>query len=175
VSNEQTFDPVTLASSNGGASRRQGLELDWRVPMANRIATFGGEWTFNDARYRSLVAVPEEGGDPVALNGLRVFNTSKYVGAASLDLALPAAAWRVRLAGNWVGPYSPFDRPGDVLPGYGLAHASVMWTMRTTELDVGVRNVFDRAYPELVAGNVVSPGQPRTVYVSLRAKFPGNR
>ena len=170
VSNEQTFDPVTLASSNGGASRRQGLELDWRVPVAERRATFNGEWTFNDARYRSLVAVPEGSGAPVVLNGLRVFNTSKYIGAASLDVTLPGAPWLVRLAGNWVGPYSPFARPGDVLQGYGLAHASVLWQVRSIELDVGVRNVFDRAYPELVAGDVVSPGQPRTLYVSLRSR-----
>lgn len=171
VSNEQTFDPVTLQSSNGGASRRQGVELDWRVPTAGQRVTLDGDWTFNDARYRSRVAVPEEGGAPVVLNGLRVFNTSKYVGTAGIDVTTPGAPWRVRLAGNWVGPYSPFDRPGDVLPGYGLAHASVQWLMRATEIDVGVRNAFNRAYPELVAGDVVSPGQPRTVYVSLRLRF----
>ncbi|MGH7620520.1 MAG: TonB-dependent receptor, partial [Gemmatimonadaceae bacterium] len=34
VSNEQTFDPVTLESTNGGSSRRQGLELEWSVPVA---------------------------------------------------------------------------------------------------------------------------------------------
>ena len=28
VSNEQTFNPVTIMTSSGGASRRQGLELD---------------------------------------------------------------------------------------------------------------------------------------------------
>jgi hypothetical protein len=136
-----------------------------------RTAPAMGAWTFNDARYRSLVAVPDEGGSPVVLNGLRVFNTSTYVGAAGVDLTMPGAAWRVRLSGNWVGPYSPFDRPGDVMPGYGLAHAGVQWSVGSSELDVGVRNVFDRAYPELVAGEVVSPGQPRTVYVSLRSRF----
>lgn len=174
VNNEQTFNPVTLESSNGGASRRQGLELDWRVPTLDGAATVDGEWTFNDARYRSLVAVPEEGGAPVMLNGLRIFNTSKYVGAAGVDFAPLAATWRIRLSGNWVGPYSPFDRPGVVLPGYGLAHASAEWQVRSLILDAGVRNVFDRAYPELVAGQLVAPGQPRTVYVSVKAHVSGN-
>jgi len=170
VSNEQTFNPITLESTNGGASRRQGVELDWRMPLASRRASFSGEWTFNDARYRSLTAVPEDGGTPVVLNGYRVFNTSKYVGAAQVELAPPGAAWRVRVSGNWVGPYSPFDEPGVVLAGYGLAHASVGWSWRTVEADVGVRNVFDRAYPEIVAGEVVAPGQPRSVFVTVRGR-----
>jgi outer membrane receptor protein involved in Fe transport len=174
VSNEQTVNPVTLEATNGGSSRRQGVELDWRVPLASAVS-ISGEWTFNDARYTSLVAVPEEGGGgPVVLNGLRVYNTAKYVGAAALDVALPAQAWRLRISGNWAGPYSPFDQPGAVIGSYGLAHISLTVPINApnaVSLVVGIRNVFDRAYPELVAGDVVSPGQPRTVYVSARAKM----
>lgn len=172
VSNEQTVNPVTLVATNGGSSRRQGVEFDWHVPIAPAFA-MAGDWTFNDARYTSLVAVPEGGGDPVVLSGLRVYNTAKYVGAVALDFARPDDRWRVRLGGNWVGPYSPFDQPGVVLGAYGLAHVSVTVPLSTSNgvsLDLGVRNVFDRAYPELVAGNVVSPGQPRTVYVTVHAK-----
>jgi len=171
VSNEQTFNPVTLESSNGGASRRQGVEVAWQVPIVDRLATLTGNWTFNDARYTSLTSGPSEGGDPpVTLDGLRVYNTSKYLGVAGIDLAPAAASWRIRLSGNWVGPYSPFDEPGVVLGGYGLAHASASWTFRSFDADIGVRNVFDRDYPELVAGGVVSPGQPRTLFVSVRAR-----
>jgi outer membrane receptor protein involved in Fe transport len=169
VSNEQTFNPVTLVSTSGGASRRQGVELDWRTSTIGDIASFSGDWTFNDARYRSVVAAPGGNGAPVVLNGLRVYNTSKYLGIAALDFSRPADPWRVRVSGNWVGGYSPFDRPGVVLGGYGLAHVNLAWTRRALEADIGVRNLFDRAYPELVAGNVVAPGQPRTVFVSLRA------
>jgi len=170
VSNEQTFNPVTLESSNGGASRRQGLELDWRLPAIANIAALTGNWTFNDARYRSLAAEPEDGGAPVVLNGLRVYNTSKYVGDATIELSKAASPLRVRFSGNWVGDYSPFDEPGVVLGGYGLAHVGASWAFRSVDTDVGIRNVFDRAYPELVAGHIVSPGQPRTVYVSLHAR-----
>jgi outer membrane receptor protein involved in Fe transport len=170
VSDEQTFNPVTLESSSGGASRRQGVELDWHLPLVRQDAWLSGEWTFNDARYRSLTAVPEEGGAPVVLNGLRVYNTSKYVGAAHIDVMPAGAQWRLRIGGNWIGPYSPFDEPGIVFGGYGLAHVSAAWTFGRFEAAIGVRNVFDRAYPELVAGEVVAPGQPRSLYVSVRGR-----
>ena len=148
----------------------QGLELDWRLPALFGIATITGNWTFNDARYRSIVAAPsEDGGPSVVLNGLRVYNTSKYQGDAAVDVSRAGAPWHIRLSGNWVGDYSPFDEPGVALGGYGLAHVSGAWMFRSADASVGVRNVFDRAYPELVAGHIVSPGQPRTVYVALRA------
>jgi outer membrane receptor protein involved in Fe transport len=170
VSNEQTFDPVTLASTNGGSSRRQGLELEWALPISS-AGRLSGDWTFNDARYRSLATVPEDGGgSPVVLNGLRVYNTSKYLGTIIADLSPRDAPWRVRVSGNWAGGYSPFDRPGVVLPGYGIAHVSAGWAFASFRADLGVRNLFDRAYPELVAGDVVSPGQPRAVYLSVEAR-----
>jgi outer membrane receptor protein involved in Fe transport len=100
-----------------------------------------------------------------------VYNTSKYVGSAALDFQPRHAPWRVRLSGNWIGPYSPFDEPGVVLPGYGLAHVGVSWTFDRFEVDGTVRNVFDRAYPELVAGEVVSPGRPRTLALTVRARM----
>ena len=70
-----------------------------------------------------------------------------------------------------MGPYSPFDEPGVVLGGYGLMHASVTTRVGAADLDVGVRNVLDRAYPELVAGGLVAPGQPRSVFASVRLPF----
>lgn len=171
VSNEQTFDPITLASTSGGSSRRQGVELDWSTPLGSALAT-SGNWTFNDARYTSLTAVPEGGdGPPVQLNGLRVYNTARYVGSAALDVGLPSAWWRLRVSGNWVGPYSPFDEPGVVLGAYGLAHVAFMARVRELELDAGVQNVFDRAYPELVAGHIVAPGRPRSVFVTARVRL----
>jgi outer membrane receptor protein involved in Fe transport len=168
VSNEQTFNPATLQSSNGGASRRQGLEVDWTAPLDQSV-TLSGDWTFNDARYRSLAAVSEDGGALVVLDGMRVYNTSKYLGVAAIDIVSPRRPWRLRLSGNWVGDYSPFDEPGVVLGGYGLAHASASWIFGGADVNLGIRNAFDRRYPELVAGELVAPGQPRSVYISIRA------
>ena len=170
VSNEQTFNPVTLETTNGGASRRQGVELEWRIPVVSR-AVLTGDWTFLDARYRRLSAVPEDGnGPPAVLDGLRVYNTSKYVGSAGLEIAARRTL-RLRISGNWTGPYSPFDEPGVVTGGYGLMHLSAAWTIARSEIDVGVRNVLDRAYPELIAGDIVSPGQPRSLFVTTRLAF----
>ena len=169
VSDEQTFNPVTLESSNGGSSRRQGVELEWRTAPLAQVAILSGQWTFNDARYTSLTAVPEDGdGPPETLNGLRVYNTSKFIGTVALDLTHPASPWRVRMSTNLVGPYSPFDQPGVVTGGYGLANLMLGWTRRQLEVDVGMRNVFDRAYPELIAGEVVAPGEPRRFVVTVR-------
>ncbi|MEA2763510.1 MAG: hypothetical protein QOD47_2794 [Gemmatimonadaceae bacterium] len=165
VSNEQTFNPLNGNASNGGSSRRRGLELDLRAPVAT-IGAFTGDWTFLDAKYRSLTV--EEDAGPLSLDGVRVYNTATYVGAAAYTLAPTDAKWRFRIGGNWVGRYAPFDEPGVLLGGYGLMHLSATAVVGAIELDVGVRNVLDRAYPELVAGHIVSPGQPRAVFVTLR-------
>lgn len=167
VSDEQTFNPVTLESTSGGSSRRQGVELDWRVPLARRAA-LSGNWTFLDARYtHQTLASEDETEPPAVVDGMRVYNTAKYVGDAALEL-VPSALLRLRVGGSFVGPYSPFDEPGVVIAPYGLLHVGGMATIRGIELDFGVRNVLDRKYPDVVAGHIVAPGQPRSVFVSAR-------
>jgi outer membrane receptor protein involved in Fe transport len=176
VSNEQTFNPLTSGSNNGGKSRRQGVELDVRAPIT-AISILSTDWTLNDARYVQLIAEPEDPAEaPVDVSGLRVYNTARYIGSAALDLrtddGVTPGKWNLRLAGNWVGPYSPFDEPGEVLGGYGLMHVSGRVRLsRAVVLDGGLRNALDRAYPELVAGHIVSPGEPRSAYVSLRYRL----
>jgi outer membrane receptor protein involved in Fe transport len=176
VSNEQTFNPLTSGSSSGGASRHQGIELDLAAPVTH-LATLSTEWTLNDARYINQTVEPEDpASPPTDLSGLRVFNTARYIGAAALDFrtddGVTAGKLNFRLAGNWVGPYSPFDEPGVILGSYGLMHASARVRLsRAVVLDAGVRNVLDRAYPELVAGHIVAPGQPRSAYLSLRYRL----
>jgi len=162
VSNEQTFDPVTLASTSGGASRREGVELELEARPTSWLVV-STDWTFDDARYRRLVT------DSDTLDGARVFNTARYVGLASLRLAPADQRWAGRLSANFVGPYSPFDAPGVVLPAYALLHASAEFRIpRLGAVEVGVRNLLDRSYPELRAGAFVTPGQPRSVFATLR-------
>ncbi|MEO8945559.1 MAG: TonB-dependent receptor [Gemmatimonadaceae bacterium] len=172
VSNEQTFNPLTAGSFNGGASRHQGVELELHGAI-DQFVTLSSDWTFNDARYTKQVAA---GNDPfslpVILDGLRVYNTARYVGSTTLDISPNRSAespWTVQLSGNWVGPYAPFDEPGVALGAYGLVHASAHFRLNNTVgLDVGTRNMLDRAYPELVADHLVSPGEPRSVYVGVK-------
>lgn len=172
VSNEQTFNPLTAGSFSGGASRHQGVELEVHGPV-DQFVTLSGDWTFNDARYTKQVeASADSSSAPIVLDGLRVYNTARYVGSATLDISpnrSAASPWTVQLSSNWVGPYSPFDEPGVVLGAYALAHASAHLRLtNTVGLDVGARNILDRAYPELVADHIVSPGEPRTVYVGMK-------
>ncbi len=177
VSNEQTFNPLTAGVFNGGSSRRQGLELGLRTPTREPTA-ITADWTFNDARYTKQIAPPEDSGaTSLNLAGLRVYNTARYVGSAALDIAprgtVANAPVVLQISGNAVGPYSPFDEPGVILPAYGLIHASAKATLgRSAVLDVGVRNVLDRSYPEVVAGHLVAPGEPRSIDVGLRYRLP---
>jgi outer membrane receptor protein involved in Fe transport len=162
VSNEQTFDPVTLTSTSGGASRRQGVELELDA-RPNPWMAVSADWIFNNARYRHLIT------DADTLDGARVFNTAKYVGVASVRVSPADRRWQVRAAANFVGPYSPFDEPGVVVPAYALFHLSAGVRIEPLGLvEVGIRNVFDKAYPELEAGGFVTPGQPRSLFATLR-------
>lgn len=85
---------------------------------------------------------------------------------------MSTAHFVVQLSWNWVGPYSPFDEPGVVLGAYGLMHLSALAQVnRATVIDIGVSNVFDRAFPELVAGRIVAPGEPRSTRAGVRYKM----
>ena len=171
VSNEQTFNPLTSGSSSGGASRHQGVELSLRTPVSKTLS-FSSDWTFNDARYKRLITQPED--DPTqadTLSGLRVYNTAKYIGSAAIQWTAPASLWSVRVSTNAVGPYSPFDEPGVELPAYALLHASATHRIGKAQLELGVRNILDKAYPELVAGGLVAPGEPRAAFGTVRYDF----
>jgi outer membrane receptor protein involved in Fe transport len=169
VSNEQTYDPIARGSSSGGASRRQGLEFAWGMPVAPGVH-LGGEWTFNDARYTRQTIAADDGSSAV-VDGMRVYNTARYVGAASLEVMPGSRSLRLRIGGTWVGPYSPFDEPGVVLAGYGLMHAAISTRLLGVDVDAGIRNALDRTYPEVVAGHLVAPGQPRAFSIGVRRQF----
>lgn len=165
VSNEQTFDPIRLESTSGGRSRRQGVDASLAAPVSGGLR-FAARGTLTDAKYRRLVT---EEGD--TLDGARVFNTAKYVASALLELAPPEAIWRLKLSTNLVGPYTPFDEPGVELPSYGLIHLTGGVRLGSAMVDLGVRNLFDRSYAEVRAGGFVSPGQPRTLFGTMRYVF----
>jgi len=162
VSNEQTFDPITLQTTNGGSSRRKGVEVEFAARLA-RPLQLTGDWTFTDAKYKDFLT--EDGED---LSGTRIFNTAEYVGISALDLAIPSQPWHARLATNVVGPYTPFDEPGVSLPAYALFHLSGDVRLGAATLELGVRNLLNHAYPEIRAGGFVAPGQPRTVYAGVK-------
>lgn len=162
VSDEQTFDPVTLTSSSRGKSRRQGVEIDLQARLAPAWI-LNTDVTFTDARYRTLVT---PAGD--TLSGARVYNTAKYAGSAGLAWNPAGSILNGALSVNAVGPYAPFDEPGVTLDPYALVHATGGIRIGRTLMQIGIRNLLDRKYPELRAGGFVVPGQPRTVYGTVR-------
>ncbi|HTK52510.1 MAG TPA: TonB-dependent receptor [Gemmatimonadaceae bacterium] len=168
VSDEQQFSEICACSVSGGASRRRGVELSGEARISKPV-TVSTDWTINDARYRSFTT---EDGD-VLRDEVRVFNTARYVGIAAIAVSQPGSgAWTVRLSTNVVGPYTPFDEePGFELPAYALLHLSGRVRFAKADLEVGVRNLLDRDYPELRAGGFVAPGQPRSIFASLRYVF----
>ena len=165
VSNEQTFNPITLASFSGGSSRRQGVEVDFIARLAPAVR-LTGDWTVTDAKYDHLIT---DAGD--TLDGARVFNTAKFSGASALEVAPELAPWRLRLTTNVVGPYSPFDQPAVELPTYALLHFSGGLRIGQAELQLGIRNLLNHKYPELQAGGFVTPGEPRSVFGTVRYTF----
>jgi outer membrane receptor protein involved in Fe transport len=165
VSNEQTFDPIRLESTSGGRSRRQGIDADLNARLSSviRITARG---TVTDAKYRQLVT---EEGD--TLSGTPVFNTAQFVAAGEVDIAPDSAIWHAGVGANVVGPYTPFDEPGVELETYALLQLTGGVRIGNAELGIGVRNLLDKQYPEVRAGGFVTPGQPRSVYGTVRYLF----
>jgi outer membrane receptor protein involved in Fe transport len=165
VSNEQTFDPIANRSTSGGKSRRKGVELEL-VYRPGEVVSVSAAWTFVDAKYQALVTT-----DGDTLTGARIFNTARNVGTAAIDVTPPGTPLTIRLSTNAVGPYTPFDTPGLELPAYALVHAGASVRLGTAVLQLGVRNLLDKKYPEVRAGDFVAPGQPRSVFGEVRYVF----
>jgi outer membrane receptor protein involved in Fe transport len=165
VSDEETFDPITLSTTRGGRSRRQGVELDVDArPTA--LLRIRANWTFTDAKYRAFITA--DGDD---LSGTPVFNTAKFVGSAAVEVAPETGRWLARASTNVVGPYTPFDEPGVKLPTYALLHLTGEVRVGPASVQLGVRNVLNHAYPEIRAGGFVAPGQPRAIEGGIRYVF----
>ena len=167
VSDEQQFSEICACSVSGGASRRRGIEFSGDARIAKYL-TLTTDWTLNDAKYRRFET---EDGD-VLPDEVRVFNTARYVGVAAVSVAPDHGLWTLRLSTNVVGPYTPFDEePGFELPAYALLHLAGRVRVSKAELELGVRNLLDRDYPELRAGGFVAPGQPRSLFANVRYTF----
>jgi outer membrane receptor protein involved in Fe transport len=170
VSNEQTIDPTNPDNVvNGGGSRRRGIDLDFAAAVSPWVSV-RGTWTYTDAKYLQFAVDTGSAGNRA---GFPIYNTSKYVSIAAVEVAPPGRPWYARVSGNAAGRYTPFDpEPAEAhYPAYGLLHIGGGVRLRDAMLDLGIRNLLDTRYAELRAGNFVSPGQPRSVYANLRYVF----
>jgi outer membrane receptor protein involved in Fe transport len=165
VSNEQSFDPVFQQIVNGGQSRRTGLDVAANAHILPGL-TASTDFTILHAVYTHFIDANDSN---IVFTGQPVFNTSKYFGAAYVNLALPSQIWEAHVGANFQGPYSPWDEFGVLRPGFVLFNVAggVRFTPRA-KLMVGVRNIFDTDYRELEAGGQITPGQTRTLYATLQ-------
>ncbi|HLX12785.1 MAG TPA: TonB-dependent receptor [Bacteroidota bacterium] len=161
VNNEQSFDPITLSSTSNGASRRDGFDATFNATASDDIS-LTASWTYTDPRYRDLI-----GGDGSSLAGVQIFNTARNVGTVAVDIAPHGTWWHARFNGNYVGQYAPFDEPGVILPSYAVFSATAGTRFDKATIDLGVKNIFNKVYPELRAGGFIDPGMPTTAYVTL--------
>lgn len=66
------------------------------------------------------------------------------------------------------------DLYGEAETASWLLHVATVVPTGRFDVEVSVRNPLDRAYPELIAGHIVSLGAPRTLLLSMRAPLaPG--
>ncbi len=161
VRNEQTFDPVTLSSLSSGRSLRQGIEADGRMAIGAGIALFTHA-TFNHARYTDRSTVEGE-----TLSGTPVFGVSREAVEGGVDFQRGAILGSIWVAHT--GPFTPIGEPGVRTEPYQLLDGRVVLPLgRTWSVAAAVQNILDRSYQELRASRFVSPGQPRTLLVTLR-------
>ncbi len=164
VRGEQTFDPVTLASSPQGRSRRQGLEADARLGLARSLALFA-HGTLNDARYLSFV--DEAGAD---LSGRPVFQVARGVAEIGLDAELGGVKGSV--SASYTGAFTPVGEPGVRTSPYTVAAARLAIPMgRGSSVAVGLENIFDRRVAEVRASGFVAPGAPRRLVATWRTEL----
>ncbi len=168
VSNEETFDPALNSVIGGGQSRRNGLDVAANGHLATGV-TADASFTVLNGFYTHFVN-PDDGVD---YSHTPIFNTSRYVGAVRVDFDIPKQIWVAQLGANFQGAYTPFEEPGVVRPAFTLFNASGGFKLsERTQLLLGVRNILDVRYRELESGGQVTPGQGRTVYVSMRYRSP---
>src|SRR5581483_4706525 len=164
VNNEQSFDPVLQRSIGGGESRRNGLDVQAHARIIPGL-TASTDFTILHGFYTHFVD-PDDGVD---YTSTPIFNTSKYVGSAALDISIPKQIWTARIGTTFNGPYTPFEEKGVLRPGYALFNVEGSVRMyKLTYLSVGVRNLLDTRYRELESGAQVTPGQLQTAYVTVR-------
>ncbi len=162
LSNTQTFNGITTIS--GGPSKRRGVDLTGRVVLTPALL-LTTNLTVVDARYTKYID-PDNGID---YSGQPVFNTSTFVGNATIEVSPPHAIWQWRLGTNFQGKYTPFEEAvGLSRPGFALFFTSGgVRVANNAHLEVGIRNLLNTQYRELESGYFITPGQPISVFATM--------
>lgn len=167
LSNTQVFNGVTTIS--GGPSKRRGVDVSahYVITPAVLVST---NFTVVDAYYTKYLD-PDNG---INYSGQPVFNTSRFVGDAALEVHPPHSIWQWRLGSNFQGHYTPFEEAiGLERPAFALFYTSGGVQIRPdAHLEVGIRNILDTQYRELESGYFVTPGEPIGFYATVHYDVP---
>lgn len=168
VNNEQSFDPVLQRSVGGGESRRNGLDVQAHARIIPGL-TATTDLTILHGFYTHFV----DPADGIDYTSTPIFNTSKYVGSAALDVSIPSQIWSARIGTTFNGPYTPFEEKGILRPGYALFNVEGrVRVLHGTSVSLGVRNLLNTRYRELESGGQVTPGQLQAAYATVRYDWP---
>jgi outer membrane receptor protein involved in Fe transport len=137
------------------------VEVDARLGVLPAAAVFTHA-TITDARFVSLIS--EEGKD---LAGLPVFGVSRSNVEGGIDFGRRAVSGSLWAA--YTGPFTPVGEPDMRTSAFTLVHVRAIAAVSGPwSVSFGVQNIFDKRYAEVRASGFVSPGQPRTLLMTLR-------
>jgi outer membrane receptor protein involved in Fe transport len=175
VTNERVQDPITLEIRSAGSSVRQGIEGTFAVELP-RGAMLSGRGTYTDATLsgRYADAHDDHGDDtgdgetPEPTDGQRVPGIARYM--AQLAVQAPIReTWTGRAEWRVTGPYVPIGEPDATTGAFSVFDLGITFPLRDgLLLDLEVRNVLDKVYPEMRSSGYVSPGTPRSFGMTLQ-------
>ena len=172
--NIKATDPVTNTLLPIGVQRTDGLELTLAGQIARDWQAWAG-YAFLDARITASPALDSSDNviKRVPIEGKRATLTPRH--SANLWIARSLGArWRAGAGVNALA--QRFANPGNTvaLPGYATVDAMVAYQVAGLDVQLNVKNLFDRHY--IVSGhgsspNLNLPGAPRTALLTARYRF----
>jgi outer membrane receptor protein involved in Fe transport len=177
VSHERIQDPITLEIASSGSSVRQGVEAIAELGLWGDVV-LRARGTLTDAvlsgRYADAHDDHNQGGaGPEAESPEQdVPGIADYLA----QVALEGPLWRAlqgRVEWRITGPYVPIGEPEVRTDPYATLDAGLSYPVRRDLMvDLEVRNVLDRVYPELRSSGYVTPGSPRSISLSVQLLEP---
>ena len=173
VSNERIQDPITLVISSAGSSVRQGVEAMVDLDLSRGV-TLSGRGTYTDAVLSGSYADAHDdhnqgssGSPDISSPKQDVPGIARYMGQLSVEGPIRERL-EARLEWRVMGPYVPIGEPDVETDPYSTVDARVSYAVRSGLIvDLEVRNLLDRVYPELRSSGYVSPGTPRSLSLTM--------
>jgi len=159
-----TVDPVTLVPNNGGTTRQEGAELEGSARLNGSLTLFAHA-IVNHARFVHLIT---DTGD--TLSGKPIPQVANATVEGGLDFQRGLFLGSIWAA--YTGPWTPVGMQGTLTAAYTLVNARATIPLPGVwSAVVGIQNILDTKYMEVAASGYVSPGQPRSVMLTIRHNY----